>query len=232
MRTFAVSDIHGSFRGLSQCFERAGFDREEDQLLILGDICDGYPGVSKVFDLILSLSHVQVILGNHDLWALEWADEGRMPAEWISQGGLNTIDSYGGREMDRAHAKLLREAESWIELDGRLFLHAGFNPNLSLEQQDPNLLRWDRTLIGAAAARSRMGSDRRGSFGAWKEIFIGHTPTLNFSKTTPIKLCNVWDIDTGAGWWGPLTLINVETKEFFQSDPSPQLYPGVNSRFR
>jgi serine/threonine protein phosphatase 1 len=47
MRTFAVGDIHGSHRALLQVLERSGFNREEDRLITLGDICDGWPETKK-----------------------------------------------------------------------------------------------------------------------------------------------------------------------------------------
>jgi serine/threonine protein phosphatase 1 len=39
-------------------------------------------------------------------------------------------------------------------------------------------------------------------------------------------------MDTGAGWSGVLTIMNIETKEFFTSDPVPVLYPGIEGRKR
>ncbi|MEK6563466.1 MAG: hypothetical protein AABZ65_00350 [Candidatus Omnitrophota bacterium] len=43
----------------------------------------------------------------------------------------------------------------------------------------------------------------------------------------PIHVCNVWNIDTGAGWSGKLTIIDVDTKEYWQSDLTPDLYGGT-----
>jgi serine/threonine protein phosphatase 1 len=39
-------------------------------------------------------------------------------------------------------------------------------------------------------------------------------------------------MDTGAGWSGFLSMMNIETKEMFISDPVPQLYPGIEGRTR
>ena len=33
-RTFVIGDIHGAYRALRQCLERAEFEYEEDELLI------------------------------------------------------------------------------------------------------------------------------------------------------------------------------------------------------
>ncbi len=34
----------------------------------------------------------------------------------------------------------------------------------------------------------------------------------------------IWNLDTGAGWEGKLTVMNVDTKEYYQSDPVEDLY--------
>jgi serine/threonine protein phosphatase 1 len=39
-------------------------------------------------------------------------------------------------------------------------------------------------------------------------------------------------MDTGAGWSGVLSLMDVENKEVFTSDPVPSLYPGIAGRKR
>jgi serine/threonine protein phosphatase 1 len=45
-------------------------------------------------------------------------------------------------------------------------------------------------------------------------------------------MCEVWFMDTGAGWSGKLSMMNIDTKEIFMSDPVPELYPGVKGRQR
>jgi serine/threonine protein phosphatase 1 len=64
----------------------------------------------------------------------------------------------------------------------------------------------------------------------FNEIYIGHTPTLNYKITTPMHKANVWNIDTGAAFTGKLSILNIETKEFWQSDPVMNLYPNENGR--
>jgi serine/threonine protein phosphatase 1 len=40
----------------------------------------------------------------------------------------------------------------------------------------------------------------------------------------------VWNIDTGAAFYGPLTILDVDSKEYWQSEPLPQLYPNEKGR--
>lgn len=46
----------------------------------------------------------------------------------------------------------------------------------------------------------------------------------------PMNAANVWNIDTGAAYKGPVTVMNVETKEFWQSDDAYTFYPNENGR--
>jgi len=55
-------------------------------------------------------------------------------------------------------------------------------------------------------------------FGNYDEIYIGHNPTIKFGETEPQKICNVWALDTGAGWGARLTIMDINTKQFWQSD--------------
>lgn len=64
----------------------------------------------------------------------------------------------------------------------------------------------------------------------YHEVYIGHTPTLNYDVAIPMQGCNVWNIDTGAGFSGKLTCMDVTTKEFWQSDVVQTLYPNELGR--
>jgi serine/threonine protein phosphatase 1 len=58
----------------------------------------------------------------------------------------------------------------------------------------------------------------------YDEIYIGHTPVTRIGETTPVQKANVWNVDTGAAFKGPLTIMDIDTKEFWQSEPLDQLY--------
>jgi serine/threonine protein phosphatase 1 len=64
--------------------------------------------------------------------------------------------------------------------------------------------------------------------GQYRDIFLGHTPTKQYNSLLPVHFCNVWEIDTGAGWGGKLTIMEVDSKEFWQSDMISDLYSGIN----
>lgn len=217
MRTFVMADIHGCYKELLQCFDRAAFDKDKDRLICLGDVCDRGPQTKECVDELLGIRNCTYLLGNHDAWALEWTVKGMSPEEWLEQGGFETIASYKGEGMPKEHVRLFAEAAFWLLEGNRLFLHAGFDADKGLDKTPKDAVIWDRELFTKAMLLN--SSCPQYKFGGYDEIFIGHTPTTAFNKDTPTKFCNVWAMDTGAGWHGKLTIMDIDTKEYWQSDP-------------
>ena len=225
MKTFAIGDIHGAYKAMMQCFERSKFDYKRDRLIAMGDVCDGYPEVRQCIDELLKIKHCDLIIGNHDMWALDWALRGDKPEIWTKQGGDRTMASYNGGPMPQTHIDFLKSGHLWLEVGNKLFVHAGFVPDLPLEQNSAQVLVWDRDLLKDAweAANYR----REAQITKYDDIFIGHTTTELYRTLEPIHVCNVWDLDTGAGWSGKLTIMDIDTKEYWQSELSKDLYGGL-----
>jgi len=220
-RTFVMGDIHGAYDALLQCLERAGFSAENDRLICLGDVADRRTGVRQCIDVLLHVNDLEYVMGNHDTWMRDWFMNRGDSDIWTRQGGRQTMESYAGG-IPESHKKLFDYAVNYHTAQNRLFVHGGVQSDLPLNEQNPEDFLWDRTLVQEAWAHrhtSRTLTD-------YDEVFVGHTPTLNFppedgqtAGNTPLKLCNVWLMDTGAGWsGGRLTIMDVETKEFWQSD--------------
>jgi serine/threonine protein phosphatase 1 len=225
MKTYIIGDIHGAYRALLQCFERSGFNMKKDRLIVIGDVCDGYPEVRQCIDELLKVKHCDLVIGNHDMWTLDWALRGDKPEIWTSQGGDQTIASYNGGPLPKEHIDFLKNGQLWIEIEEQVFVHGGFNPDVPLSSHSAQSLVWDRKLLDMACGKHRMGNEC--NFGRYKDIFIGHTTTELYNSLKPIHVCNVWDIDTGAGWSGKLTIMDVNTKKYWQSDLTQELYGGT-----
>jgi serine/threonine protein phosphatase 1 len=227
MRRFVVGDIHGAHKALLQCFERSGFNRHEDLLISLGDVCDGWHEVHKTLDLLLELKNFKLVRGNHDEWALKWMTEGWLGYEWIEWGGGGTLESYGNdrKRVPKTHVELLKDAPYYLEIDNKLFVHGGIDASKKIDRQAGEALIWDRRFIQEAIDKALKNPDHR--FGKWDAIFIGHTTTRT---SEPLHACNVWDLDTGSGWTGKLTMMDIDTFEYWQSDSVAQLYPGHRGR--
>ncbi len=225
-----VGDIHGGHKALVQCLKRSKFDPEEDLLISLGDICDGWPEVNKVMDELLHLKNLKIILGNHDEWTLRWMRDGWAGDIWTSQGGFATMESYqcDRIRVPKSHQNLLQNASLFLEMDNKLFVHGGVNPAIDLTKQDPQFLMWDRDLLNDAIRVSKKIPEHR--YGKWDDIFVGHTTTEVYKTLKPVHACNVWALDTGGGWSGKLTMMDIDSYEYWQSDLVPDLYPHTSGR--
>jgi len=225
-RVFVIGDIHGAYRALRQCLERSQFDRMKDTLICLGDVCDGWPETRASIDELLRIDNLIYILGNHDWWSLEWMVSGKIEEVWYQQGGKATIDSYG-EDIPIDHVHFLTRGRMYYVFHNKLFVHAGFDPARPVEQQNLHTFLWDRSL--ARIALDLAGHSKTEKLSSFDEVYIGHTPITNH---TPLKAFEIWLMDTGAGWSGVLSMMNIDTKEVFTSDPVPTLYPGVEGRQR
>ena len=223
-RTFVLGDIHGAYRALLQCFERAGFDYNIDHLIALGDVADGWPETKQCIDELLKIKNLTYILGNHDFWTVEWMETGVIEKVWFDQGGRATVESY--REgVPGPHISFLKKALPYFKLREKVFVHAGINPLFPLEDHSMQTLLWDRSLAQRAIERYQIGDEKK--LTDFEAVYIGHTP---ISGGKPLKACDVWLMDTGAGWSGVLSIMNIDTEEYFTSDPVPELYPGIEGR--
>jgi serine/threonine protein phosphatase 1 len=234
MKTFVIGDIHGGLLALEQVMKKAEVT-ENDTLIFLGDYVDGWSQSPQVIDYLIHLQSKQnciCIRGNHDELLLEWLKNAKNNELWYQHGGEATVLAYEklNEEQKQIHIKFLESLQDYhLDEQNRLFVHAGFtNLNGVGYEYFPKLFYWDRTLWETALSLDpNMKEDdlfypKR--FTLYKEIFIGHTPVTRIGKTIPINKACVWNIDTGAAFRGPLTIMNVQTKEFWQSDPLNELY--------
>lgn len=240
-RTFAIGDIHGGLRALHQVMERAQVSTN-DKLIFLGDYVDGWSESPQVLDFLMQLQSTHeciFIRGNHDDLLLEWL-RGKDNELWHQHGGGATILSYSKLDasVKNLHMSFLDSLENYhIDDDNRLFVHAGFTNQRGIRHEYfPRLAFWDRTLWETAASLNPdlkpgdLSYPKR--FTHYKEIYIGHTPVTRLDETVPLNRANVWNIDTGAAFLGCLSVIDINTKQFWQSDPLPALYPGEQGRNR
>jgi len=228
-KQYVIGDIHGAHKALLECFEKASFDRDQDMLICLGDVCDGWPEVKKVFEELLTVRNLVYILGNHDKWALDWFIHHDSPSIWTEQGGDATIESYKGEKVPESHKKVLSEARLFYRLGNKVFVHGGLSPDIPLEEQGEKTFLWDRKLVYRAIELHEKKVIR--CITGYDEVYVGHTPTINFGSLEPLKVCEVILMDTGAGWpGGVLTMMDIDSKGIVQSSPVDSLYPDYAGR--
>ena len=185
--------------------------------------------------------HCIFIRGNHDDLLMKWLSgdtEDFNEKMWFIHGGEATVLSYQNIDMStkEKHIRFLQSLQDYyLDAENRLFIHAGFTNMRGVEHEffKPSFY-WDRTLWETALAMDNQLSKDAITYpnrlNIYKEIYIGHTPVTKIEETTPVNKACVWNIDTGAAFKGTLTIMNVDTKEFWQSDSLPDLYPNENGR--
>lgn len=239
-RTLVIGDIHGGLKALVQLLERAEVT-PEDELIFLGDYVDGWSDSANVVSYLIDLAKQNSCIflrGNHDDLTYRWLKTGELNDQWLQHGGQSSIDAYRqfSEEKKASHIEFFEQMVNYyIDKEDRLFVHAGFT-NLKGPQQEYTAipLYWDRTLwelalcVDPALEPGETGYPRR--LELFKEIFIGHTPVTRIGSTKPYKAANVYNMDTGAAFKGRLSLMDVHTKEIYQSDEVWSLYPDESGR--
>ena len=240
MRTLVIGDIHGGLKALLQVMKRANVSTS-DTLIFMGDYVDGWSESAQVIQYLIELSQTNecvFIKGNHDVWCEQWLASGFVNDVWYQHGGKETIESYNdfSKEEKLIHLDFFEGMPLYhIDSKKRLFVHAGFTSMHGVEREfDIRGFYFDRTLWEMAltmdkkiAKNSKIYPNRLKHY---SEIYIGHTPTINFGKDKPMNAVNVWNIDTGATFTGKLSALDIDTKEIFQSDILKDLYPNELGR--
>lgn len=238
MRKLVIGDIHGGYRAMLQVLDRAKFNPQEDMLIGLGDYADGWPEVYEVIKYLKELPNFRGVIGNHDVWLLDFLSYGYAPHIWLSQGGMASFKSYQGilnSDLSENHRRFLSSLPYYLEIDDKLFLHGGLNVStisgINIREQRIEDLIWNRELFQDIAYAVKYSSDPSLNISPYKEIYIGHTTTQMVQPDfTPVFGYNVYLLDQGAGWDGKLTVMDIDTKEWWQSDFVPELYPEVKGR--
>ncbi len=240
MKTFAIGDIHGGLKALIQLLNKLEV-KDEDTLVFVGDYVDGWSESAQVIQFLIELSekiNCVFIKGNHDVWCENWLKTDEVNPTWYMHGGKETMESYSGfsEDIKKKHLTLFESMPLYfIDNENRLFVHAGFTSMHGVKKEVfKESLYFDRTLFEMALTMDkRIKKDSElypQRLKHYSEIYIGHTPTINFNVDVPMHAVNVWNIDTGAAFTGKLSAININTKEFFQSDNLPALYPNEKGR--
>lgn len=241
-RTLVIGDIHGGLKAVHQLMKNATVT-PDDKLIFLGDYVDGWSESAGVLDYMIELSTTNecvFIKGNHDVWCEDWLRTGIADKTWLFHGGQPTVNSYANATVTQKMQHLIFLEQMpfyYIDELNRLFIHAGFTSMHGPQKEFHNSnFSWDRTLWETAVAMDkRIKKDSLlfpKRFKLFEEIYIGHTPTQYYNVDIPMQGCNVWNLDTGAAFYGKLSIMDIATKQFWQSAPVHTLYPGETGRNR
>jgi len=240
MRTLVIGDIHSGLKALQELLQKASVSTS-DKLVFLGDYVDGWSDAAETINFLIELKKTHnciLIRGNHDELCHDWLKTGNDNPMWRQHGGMATINSYKkvDEELKNEHIAFYESFENYhIDSQNRLFLHAGFSNLKGVEfEYFQKTLYWDRTLWELALSLNPDLDENDPWYPKrlthYHEIYLGHTPVTKLGKTTPQQAANVWNIDTGAAFKGPLSLIDADTKQVWQSEPVHTFYPNERGR--
>ena len=241
-RQLVISDIHGCYKALIQVLDRCEFDKDNDQLIFLGDVCDGYNYVTECIQHLSEIPNLIQIMGNHDDWCYRWLGQRLgynswgLNSEtyrcWFSQGGESTINSMRKNESHQLVYDFLNKSKPSHVDNHNVFIHAGMNPKMKVEDCDPTSLMWDRELIDLVRLES-ISRESDPIVTGYDECYIGHTPVISYNVFEPTQWSNVIACDCGCSYpthGGRLGVIDVKTKECWVSDKAIDLYPNEKAR--
>lgn len=212
-RLLVIGDIHGFLTPLNLLLDHLKPDLE-DTLVTLGDYIDRGPQSKDVLLKLIqlkTLTNLQMLIGNHDLMFLESIHFKRFNTDWLLYGGLQTLESFGvdlaNPDFQLFDAKIVdflkSECSRYWEDEKHIFVHAGVDPSLPLDQQTDKLLFWDKLDPNFCGHQSG------------KKVVCGHTRQ---TSGQPLNLKNLLCLDTnvyGGGW---LTCCDLNSMEYWQAN--------------
>lgn len=169
-RVYAVGDIHGRldlFDAMIAAIERddAGSSPAATTVVLLGDLVDRGPDSAAVLARASEWQRrrsVRILCGNHEEMFLASFDNREVLRHFLQFGGRETLASYGieaqprkKQEFDELQALMrqrvpeedlafMRSFENFVEIGGYAFVHAGILPEIGLDKQSQEDLRWIR----------------------------------------------------------------------------------------
>ena len=211
-RTFIVGDVQGCLEMLRRLIDKIEWNPSNDRLIFIGDYIDRGEDSKGVVDFVLKLKEhsplVQCLIGNHEQMFLDYLSD-IDPQSFILNGGLSTLRSYKEVKQNKKdplvpspHLDFFSSLLPMIELEQYYIVHAGFRPNIRIEDQDLTDIIWIRDGF--------IYSDY--DFG--KLVIFGHTPFHS-----PMIMKNKIGIDTGAVYGNCLTCLELPGKKFHSVRP-------------
>jgi len=124
--------------------------RADDTIVTLGDYVDRGPDSRAVMDFIINLgqTHQLVALrGNHEIMMLDAREKDSWLRPWLSYGGEETLQSYGGSfdDVPDTHIDFLEnKLQPYYESETHIFVHANLAPDVALADQSDAALFWQK----------------------------------------------------------------------------------------
>jgi serine/threonine protein phosphatase 1 len=150
--TYVVPDIHGRYDLLSEGL--AGINARAAHgagtIITIGDYVDKGPDSRQVVERLLAGVaegwRLFALKGNHDAMMVDALRNPAKMASWLEKGGEAALTSYGGdpAAIPPSHLAWLDGLQLMHVDDHRVYVHAGVDPEVPLDQQSETTLLWKR----------------------------------------------------------------------------------------
>jgi serine/threonine protein phosphatase 1 len=225
-RLIAIGDLHGQ-RDMLRRLLNVVQPSAADQLVFLGDYIDRGPDSCGLLSYLIALQQLfpttVFLRGNHDQMLLDALVEVGVRHDvrlrdicslyqedvgsfsdvdiFYSNGGRATLASYETTKLSdipQEHVTFLENTRLWWSCDPFVFVHAGLQPGIPIEQQSIFTLLWSRNLPPSNDGTIQV---------------VGHSPTPN---NWPTFDAGRYAMDTGAGHHRLLSACDVLTQQVWQ----------------
>lgn len=213
-KLFVVSDVHGYCTLLKAALDKAGFDRENpDHLLICcGDYFDRGDENVQVLQFFERLKHKVLLRGNHEDLLLKLLRTGKLQRHHYINGTFQTLENFFGkysvdpvdgtidfsgktRVTDRI-CEFIEETVDYYETEKYVFVHGWLPENALTPESRANAgkaawekarwVRWNEQYVGLRPL-------------ADKTLVCGHVPTFYANALDPGRGKDCCDIFYGNG---------------------------------
>lgn len=205
--TLAIGDIHGCDTALQTMLDTVQ-PSSDDLIITLGDYVDRGPDSKQVIASLLKLKethHYIHLMGNHEIQMIRALEAPHHMERFLSAlcGGKDTLANYGGsfEQIPKDHWEFITSAKLYHETDSHIFVHAGLDEHLPMDQQDAEVLYYKRYYEGKAHVSG-------------KPYICGHTIQGDLPCNNGFSIC----LDTCAYGGGWLTALDTDSGRCWQTN--------------
>jgi len=198
---WVIGDIHGFYQSFISLIDELNLGGN-DRVVLLGDLIDRGPNSYGVVHTARTNEQIFCVKGNHEaMMAENFSLEGLQDPNidllvWIKNGGDTTVRSYLNafnnvltQPDHQAMKKQIKDDNEWIEtlplhivLKEWRLVHAGYKPNLPLDEQTEDEYLWIRKEFHEVSEPV----DHQ------RTVVFGHTPTASLPGHDEQSWGKVW----------------------------------------
>lgn len=200
MKIFVIADVHGFYDEMKCALDKAGFDPNNDNhlLISLGDIVDRGPKPVETLEYLMGLKNKILVKGNHEELAEDMMRTGRYGGHDVSNGTFDTFRIFAahckGYAISRELAvfdwdsvnmyikhyslwrQYLRECVNYFETENYVFVHGWIPSGVKDWRRDSTERDW----FHAKWARSPFMVANEYFDPEGKKIICGHWSATDF----------------------------------------------------